>query len=110
MKHPRARTQELFQAPVDVAPAPGPGAAGVKGRGGAGDGVAGGLDGGAGGGVGMRLNMNPHVIVTGIAAEDSEIFKSNMLPLSISFLTHVPQARAHARPPSSHLSTRPPGT
>lgn len=43
------------------------------------------------GGTGVRLNMNPNIIATGLHAEDAEVFKSAMMPLGISFLTHMPQ-------------------
>lgn len=43
------------------------------------------------GGSGVRLNMNPNIIATGLVADDAEVFKSAMMPLGISFLTHMPQ-------------------
>jgi hypothetical protein len=51
---------------------------------------------GAGGVKGVRLNMNPNVVATGFYTEDAEIFKSAMMPLGVSFLTHVPQPDVNA--------------
>jgi phosphatidylinositol 3-kinase len=35
--------------------------------------------------------MNPSIMATGFYAEDTEIFKSSMMPLGVSFLSSVPQ-------------------